>query len=81
MSLDGKEVRGVFLPEERVILGLIDRQSNEDFILKPLREMARAAPEKLKKFTDKEDFKGRTLLVRAIRGNYEQVVKTLLVNL
>ena len=65
-----------FSPEERVIHGLLMRRSDEKLILDHLHKLS---PEELEEFNNKIDFKGRTLLVHAILGEYEEVVKTLLV--
>ena len=67
-----------FSVEERAIYGLLLRRSEESLILHRLLQMA---PAELKELAEKEDFRGRTLLVNAIHGHYEQIVKVLLVNL
>ena len=66
-----------FTAEEEVVNDLLSRRGNEDLILKCLGQMP---VKELVAFTDKEDHKGRTLLVNAIHGNYERVVQLLLVN-
>ena len=70
-------VDGAFTADERLIHGLLLRRSDENLILKELEE--RMTPEKLQQFNDKRDFEGRTLLVNAIHGQYEKIVKKLLV--
>ena len=66
-----------FSVEEEVVYDLLSNQMDEDLILQNLSKMP---VNELKEFTNKEDHKGRTLLVNAIRGNYERVIKLLLVN-
>ena len=73
-----KEVNeGAFTDDERLIHGLLLRRSDEKLILKELKD--RMTAEKLKRFNDKRDFEGRTLLVNAIHGQYENIVKKLMV--
>ena len=72
------EESGAFSVEERAIYGLLLRRSEESVILQRLQQIA---PAELGEFAEKEDFRGRTLLVNAIHGHYEQIVKVLLVNL
>ena len=66
-----------FTANEEVVNDLLRRRGNENLILKALRRMPVT---ELVIFTDKEDHKGRTFLVNAIHGNYERVIKLLLVN-
>ena len=72
------EELSAFSVNERVIHSLILRRSDESLILLRLQQMG---PAELKEFANKEDFRGRTLLVNAIHGHYQQIVKVLLVNL
>ena len=66
-----------FSPAERHVHDVIVRQSRDDAeILKLLEEMPE---EKLETLAGKEDARGRTLLVNAIWGNYQSVVRMLLV--
>ena len=67
----------VFVDEEEIVNDLLSRRGDENVILRHLSQMP---VKELVEFTEKEDHKGRTLLVNAIRGNYERVIKLLLVN-
>ena len=71
-------LRGHFTSSERVVHDLLVDGASEDLILHRLKRLT--AELEMESFINKQDFRGRTLFVNAIRGRYPKVVNLLLVN-